>query len=369
MPQNSLYDIMHKHAGTSLFVRPIRWTGQHLELLNIRFKKFPPCDTPVPMMVGGPPSQGHLQPSPAIQTLSDSLSKLLAPPSSQSVQNSILVKAIMLQLWPKVFQSSSMRPEMDLHFGAKIYGAAVSAPLIWCFPILATPTSPHTSRGTTTKPYPTSLPMMCYIGKRHLESVRQRLFRVNPGPKGIANRPVKRLPILRLKKLSPPNREEDPYLAGIFLAMAQRHFLMSGETSKELRFQDVKLRILMDDVDKSAFVVYTATVTREFLERFHDPSSMPGGSNVGLGELPGMKIEYTDVPFWPILGLRERMGQALGQDIVGSFDPDMMETWVDGEEPVRANETNKRKRGAIDEVVDVTLELDKSEETVVSKKR
>jgi hypothetical protein len=362
--ENSLYDIMHEHAGTSLFVRPIFWTDQHLDLLNIRFEQLPPCDTPVPFgMVDWPPSQGHLRPSPAIRTLSDSLSELLAPLSWQSVQNSIPVKAVMSQLWPDAFQSSRMLPELDLHFGAKTYRAAVRAPLMWDFPVLGTPRSPYTSHGTATKPYPTSLPMICYIGKRQLASVRRNLFRISPGPKGIINHPVARLQKLRSKMLWPTNRDEDPHLAGIFLAMAQRHFLESGETSTKPRFQDVKLRILMDDPDKSAFVVYTATVTRKFLERFHDPFSTPDGSSVRLGELPGMKIEYTDVPFWPILGLRERLGKALGQDIVGSFDPDVIETWVD-EEPMEMNKPNKRKRGALSEVVNASFEEDTEEETV-----
>lgn len=119
----------------------------------------------------------------------------------------------------------------------------------------------------------------------------------------------------------------------------------------------------MDDADKSAFVVYTATVTRKFLERFHDPFKMPGGQNAGLGDIPGMKIEYTDVPFWPILGLRERLGKALGQDIVGSFDPNMIETWVD-EEPIDMNKSSKRKRDALSEVVNASFEEDTEEETV-----
>jgi hypothetical protein len=145
--------------------------------------------------------------------------------------------------------------------------------------------------------------------------------------------------------------------------MAQRHVLRNGKINMKVRFQDVKLRILMEDTDKSAFVVYTATVTRQFLERFHDPFSTPGNSTTGLGELPGMKIEYTDVPLWPILGLRERLGKALGRDIVGSFDSDVMETWMD-EEPVRTDKPNKRKRGALSEVVNASFEEDTEEETV-----
>jgi hypothetical protein len=337
---------MHKQAGTSLHVPPMCWTDQHPKLFNIRFEQLPRCDMPMPPgTVSCPPSQGHLRPSNAIQTLINSLDELKLEDSLNEFERkqepAMLVKVIMSQLWPNAFQSSHMLPELDIHFGAE--NAAAFVPLIWNFPMLGIPTSPYTSHGTATKPYPTSLPMICYIGKRHLASARENLFRVKLGPKGIPNHPVARLWSLHLKKLSPTNGDQDPHLAGIFLAMAQRHFLVSGDSNKDPPYQDVKLRILMEDADKSAFVVYTATVTREFLERFHAPFSTPGNSTAGMGELPGMTIEYTDVPFWPILGLRERMGLALGKDIVGSFNPNVMKTWMD-EDSVQTDKPNKRKR-------------------------
>jgi len=146
--------------------------------------------------------------------------------------------------------------------------------------------------------------------------------------------------------------------------MAQRHFFKNGKTSTRRRkdfprtsgFEDVKLRILMDDVEKEAFLIYTATITQTFIDRFIDPLSAPAsdGPN-GVGDIPGLKIEYTQVPFWPILGLRERLGKALGEDIVGQFNPDEVETWVD-EEPVDEDKGIKRKREALSEVVNGSFE-------------
>ncbi|KAM6538358.1 hypothetical protein FALCPG4_000232 [Fusarium falciforme] len=90
-------------------------------------------------------------------------------------------------------------------------------------------------------------------------------------------------------------------------------------------FRDLKLRILTHDTDTSEFIVYTGYVTKDFLEKFHDPFKAPPDDDDA--EVTGIKIEYTRVPIWPILGLRERLGKALGQDVVGAFNPDEIETW------------------------------------------
>ncbi|KAH8669274.1 hypothetical protein BGZ61DRAFT_287569, partial [Ilyonectria robusta] len=63
----------------------------------------------------------------------------------------------------------------------------------------------------------------------------------------------------------------------------------------------------------------------EFLEKFRDPFKAPkGGDNT---EVSGIRIDYARLPIWPILGLRERLGKALGRDVVRHFDPQEIETW------------------------------------------
>ncbi|KAF9770608.1 hypothetical protein IL306_011826, partial [Fusarium sp. DS 682] len=81
----------------------------------------------------------------------------------------------------------------------------------------------------------------------------------------------------------------------------------------------------------------------------------------------GLRIEYTRVPIWPILGLRERLGKALGQEIVGSFNPDEIETWEkDPEKPGG----EKRKRDVLSAVVNSSFEEDTEDEpAIVLKKR
>lgn len=131
------------------------------------------------------------------------------------------------------------------------------------------------------------------------------------------------------------------------------------------------LRILTHDADTSEFIVYTGHVTAKFLDRFHDPFRVPT-SEESQDTAPGVKIEYTRVPIWPILGLKERLGKALGEDIVGPFDPSEMETWeTDTEEPQAKD--NKRKREALSEVFngsfDEDTDNDEQESPLKSKKQ
>ncbi|RKK78139.1 hypothetical protein BFJ68_g17798 [Fusarium oxysporum] len=86
-----------------------------------------------------------------------------------------------------------------------------------------------------------------------------------------------------------------------------------------------QLAILTHDTDTLEFIAYTGYVTKEFLEKFHNPFKAPLDDDDAA--VSGLKIEYTKVPIWPILGLRERLGNALGQEVVGAFNPGDMETW------------------------------------------
>lgn len=221
--------------------------------------------------------------------------------------------------------------------------------------------------------------MICYIGKTQLASVRNNLFRVASGPGRTWNEPVFRLQQLRARILVPSNSDHDAHFVGVFLGMAQKHFYptppISGRRDSRIspgqgippspNFHDIKLKILTHDIDTSEFIVYTGHITKEFLEKFHDPFKAPADDDDAI--VPGLKIEYTRVPIWPILGLRERLGKALGQEIVGTFNPDEIETWEkDPEKPTG----EKRKRDVLTEVVSSSYEEETEEEpAIVSKKR
>ncbi|KAF4121702.1 hypothetical protein GMORB2_1541 [Geosmithia morbida] len=400
--RNSLYDLMHEHAGTSLFVRPLFWTDVHSRLLDVRFRELEPCDTPTPhhdSSTDTAPSKNHMRPSPSVVTLSDALTELLLPSSPHHGPTTNAVKKVLETLWPNAFRTPRHLPTFHLHFGDHVYYEAVRAQVMWEYaPVAATGPGPTPSESldssdradsctpsSTPVPGPESIsvpqrriPMMCYLGKSQLASMRRNIFRISPGPYSSGNEPVLRLQKLRSKMLVPADDDQDPHMIGIFLAMAQKYFYdtpslpshpyrlrQARPTSQQRRlsprpeFHDIKLRVLTQDSETCEFIVYTAIVTAAFLQRFHDPFSHPadGGSSAG------MDIQYTRVPAWPIVGLRERMGRALGEEVVGPFDPNDMEMW--GDETEMETETDaetvesssrivtstKRKREALSEVV------------------
>lgn len=122
-------------------------------------------------------------------------------------------------------------------------------------------------------------------------------------------------------------------------------------------FHDVKVQLLTHADDTADFIVYTAVVSATFLERFAQPSKAP---LVG-GDEPveaGMKISFTRVPVWPVLGLKERLGKALGRDIAGDaifedVGPDDIETWESQEERQQREQQRKRRRGDRQVLVEV----------------
>lgn len=392
--KNSLFDLIHEHAGTSLFVRPICWTDLHTRLLGARFEEIPPCNTPQPVTLPGtPPSKGHLRPSQTITTLSDALTQILIPDALHPILCSGAVKTVLMTLWPESFSRPLFMPELHLFFGGRIYRDAVRAQIMWNFPsdeakssyssFVTVSTRPadsfnHSTQSCSPPQSSANLPMMCYIGKNQLAAIRKNLFRVAPGPDRSWNEPVWQLQQLRSKLLVPSNTDHDAHFVGIFLAMAQKHFYatppmserrdMPMLPSKEIppcpKFHDLTLRILTHDTDTCEFIVYTGYVTAKFLEKFHDPFKAP--ANDDDARISGIKIEYTRVPIWPILGLRERLGKALGQDVVGNFDPEEIETWENDKE---THDLGKRKREALSEVFNNSFDSESDDEPALTAKK
>ncbi|KAF4458458.1 hypothetical protein FALBO_14807 [Fusarium albosuccineum] len=350
--EGSLCDVLRKHAGISLFVRPLKWTDLHSRLLKVGWEKLADCNQPAPNLPpGSAPSPGHTHSSPTILRLTKALTTTLRP-DSHSLGVQMATKIVLGILWPKVFSKPQFSPRFHLSFGGRVYKNAVKAQILWKFASgetetsrssLKTPSSRPTETcdtpaKSTTVPGRAGLPMLCYIEENWISTERCKRFTI---PRN-QSKPILERRRLKLKKLVPSDANQDAYLVGVFLGMAQQHFYPSSSSSDEPEqhedplpeFQDVKLRILTHDTQAGVFILYTTKVTRAFLEKFYFPSKAPPSNDNSAFEL---KIEYTRVPVWPILGLRERFGKALGQGVVGEFDPEQMESWEkdpnDGQQP------------------------------------
>ncbi|EGX96919.1 hypothetical protein CCM_01577 [Cordyceps militaris CM01] len=376
----SVVDIIRQHPGSRLFERILCWTDQHAQLLGVQFNKLPKCDTPIPVNEpGSPPPKGHMQPSRTITTLSDKLTYILSYRSTDPDDLCATVRTIMGTLWPATFCRVVGFGKLHLYFGDKVYHDAVKTQCIWAYPgghFLPSQSSLSTAQSTqetasqsasqsqqssTSRQHLlTDSPMVCYMSKAKLESMRTKMFYILSCPNGDLNKPVHNLRRLWAKALAPSNADADAPIAGIMLAMAQRHFYANqcgrekSPAKKDKPFHDVRMRLLTHDSETAEFLVYTGHITATFLEHFRRPHKMPSATKFDGGL--GLKIDYVRVPIWPILGLRERLGKALGEDLVGSFDPAVMETWEEDVVEAPTSIGSKRKRKALVELVNRSFE-------------
>ncbi|KAI1071373.1 hypothetical protein LB507_011694 [Fusarium sp. FIESC RH6] len=386
--KHSLYYTLLENSGEALFVRPARWTDLHAQLLGARWEELPPCDTPKPVVKADTSSSRGPRKCPeTAATLISQLETILEPKTKPYLQ-SYTVKKVFKTLWPTAFTKLHNSQNLDLYFGCCVYLNAVEIQLMWSIHGDEEMSS-SCSSSRTASPQPAgslcvparssseksryNCPMIAYISKRQLESVHNRPFGLKNVPRGAQNGPVMRLHKLCARKPLPSNSDQDAYLVAIFLGMAQKRFYppppeteepksqdvgtkkpgdeKPGKKKRELRmapkqgmaecpdFHDLKLSIITHDAETKEFIIYTSNVTKGFLRKFHNPFRVPRDD--GDAALPGLKIEFTRVPIWPLVGLRERLGKALGHEIVGAFDENQMETWERGPEK-EAGEKRKR---------------------------
>lgn len=198
-------------------------------------------------------------------------------------------------------------------------------------------------------------PVLAFVSRSNLNHIRRNCFRIVNGPNRAHNGPVHRLQTLRSKNLIPSNLDEDPHFVATIIALAQQSAYVDGPQSNVITPRDVKVRLFTISEEENSFVVYTATVPAAFLMMFHEPDKAPNGD-------ARLKIEYTHVPVWPVLGLKERLGQALGTEIVGNFDALNMETFSEEEEEIMSvaeTTSPKRRREVLSEVLNASFSEDR----------
>ncbi|KLU86962.1 hypothetical protein MAPG_05969 [Magnaporthiopsis poae ATCC 64411] len=347
----SLYDIMHSYSGESLYALPICWTDLHPKALGVRFReqsptRFPaPDPQPYPGMTT-PPSP---EPSPLAKQLCAELSTFVQP-GPPAIDKIRALKHLFTAFFPNMPCKAKTSVDLDFHFGTKFYRKAVKLPLVWkhttsrCYSFDSAATRPMSSNSHTSSPSEPDLdgasrflqnaPLLAYVDRDHLASVRRSLFRISVGPKDgdFANRPVANLQRLRAKALVPSNPDCDAHFLAVLIAMAQarfyskktgrRKFTLSQQSSSDTPsslepdavMTDVEVRLFTFDADAKDFIVYTAWIGADFLEGFAQPTQPLHRGPKGTSS---MRMSYTRVPVWPFYGLKERLGRALGSEITG----------------------------------------------------
>lgn len=360
--KGSLWDIMHDHQGTSLFVLPLCWTDLHTRLLGCRFVQLPPQKTP----------SKSLSPKRTLRTSSkviamgrdlDVLMSMEHPRSSLAKTKAL--RNLFATLFPRHLCKPKSNADLNLRFGNRLYTKATKAQVLWKHPdasmsfdsatTFASGRSPQQLMASMSFNVVGDAPVLAYVSRSNLNHIRHNCFRVVMGPNRTYNGAVHRLQTLRSKLLIPSNLDEDPHFVASIIALAQQTAYPEGPRISRVPPKDVTVRLFTTSEEDEAFIVYTATVPAAFLMMFHEPDKAPKGN-------AEVKIEYTHVPVWPVLGLKERLGQALGREIVGDFDPRNIETFPDEEEEIMsvAEVTSpKRRREVLSEVLNVSFSEDR----------
>ncbi|KAI1110625.1 hypothetical protein F5Y14DRAFT_346016 [Nemania sp. NC0429] len=310
----SLFDIMHDNAGLSLFVPPLFWTDHHTRLLDCRFVQVPPMATQGPLSRPPPrssqafPLKSSLPTSLSgddISAMYEALTVLMSPNQLQKSKNTSM-KNLMSQLYPHKLTEPGEGGNLPMEFGNRRYFDAVGYQLVWdhkmpnYFPFGSTP--PRKQLGGKS-------PILAYIvSPSNLDWQRRtRYFVTYLGPGGVLNIPVHRWNHLRYKQLRAKDPNENAYLVGCIIAMAQ-----NKSQGSRIFGRGTRVNLISIEEETKSFIVYKTTVSAAFLAKFHDPAATPAGNSE-------LVVEYTKVPTWPLMGLKERLSNALGVEFQDSF--------------------------------------------------
>ncbi|KAI1352841.1 hypothetical protein F5Y01DRAFT_278830 [Xylaria sp. FL0043] len=324
----SLYDILHDHAGLQLFVRPLSWTDLHAKLLGCRFVRLASHETPTPPSSQSSSSSLSQLPRntpPCSIDMQRTLDLLVSPNQPEYPKTNALIN-LLSEFYPNTFTYPQDQVDLDLRFGNRRYPQSVRCQLLYnhIYPndhlasfdsstTRATNFSASQLSMSSNLSAPNEPSMLAYVSRSRLNFTRRTCFNIMKGPNGSLNHPVHRLQSLRSKSLVPKNADEDSYFIAVMLAMAQQAVYRDLASDTEFAPRDVKVHVLTIDEEENSFIVYTGVVPASLLVMFHEPVAAPTGNT-------GIKVEYTQVPLWPILGLKERLAKALGTDLLGKSD-------------------------------------------------
>lgn len=224
----------------------------------------------------------------------------MSPDRYHSTKN-LAMGNLMRQLYPDKLSEPIEGQNLHIEFGDRRYLNAIGYQLIWDrkMPNLF-PLGPMATRIVNEKGhhYPRS-PILAYMSLSHLDQQKRVRFGTPLGPRGTLNIPVHRYNGLRVRQILAEDPNEDAYMIGLIIAMAQLK-----SQGNRIFGQGMRVNLISISEEDRSFIVYKTLVPAAFLAKFHDPAAVPAGNSE-------LVVEYTTVPAWPIEGLKDRLSDAL----------------------------------------------------------
>ncbi|KAI1373848.1 hypothetical protein F4677DRAFT_190599 [Hypoxylon crocopeplum] len=315
----SLYDLLHDYASISLYLPPVAWTDFHKQVLGCRFVQLPPQNIPTPSS-SSPRIAPPIRTPQTVISIGRDVSYLMEGLNAYTRLQAM--KSVIDTLYPSSLWSTPAR--LTMRCGKDQLSGAVRCQAMWKKRKEGLETasiSSFSSSEDSTVEAPYDTPVLAYLDLGNLDDARGKCYRIPHCPNGSPNFPIYRLHMTRSRKLIPKNPDEDQYILATMLAMAQQHVYGSMFSGRGFAPKDVQVRVMTTSSKDESFIVYSSVVPAAFLSMFHEPHKAPRGDARVI-------IEYQHVPVWPVLGFKERLGRALGKDIVGEeFDETHMESF------------------------------------------
>ncbi|EXL71386.1 hypothetical protein FOPG_12862 [Fusarium oxysporum f. sp. conglutinans race 2 54008] len=253
--------------------RPILWTSQHLNLMGVRFQHF----------------EGPLH---APQPRGDDVKDLDAIEVVYHVTRLATVSSTVMKLKSALYLLCA--PGSPLGYAAKFFYARRPVHETLCHVLHVAKPSP--------KKQP---PVIGYAYYKDINRERQRRFTPRLHPKSDINHPVERLCRLYLRKVTPDNWSDDPYIVCLLLALAQAQSIKQREEKPETF--PVRLFLVVDG-DKNYAHVFQADVDAHILKALDEPT-------LDLNGVAWPRITHTKVALQSYLTLPGR----IVAELLGSY--------------------------------------------------
>ncbi|KAF4953495.1 hypothetical protein FGADI_5829 [Fusarium gaditjirri] len=280
MPSSPNQSLRRLSVENSWFAtHPILWTSQHFDLLGVRFQHF---DGPL----HAPQPRGDDAVELDAVTVVFHVTRLATVPSTKMK----LKSALYLLCAP----GSPLGPKP---YRAKFFYARRPVHETLCHVL-------HVA-----KPCPQKQPPV--IGCTYYKAInreRQRRYTPKLYPKFGANTPVERLCQLYLRKVTPGNWAEDPYIVCLLLSLAQAQWIKQNGDKPETF--PVRLLVAVDE-DKNFAHVFQADVDAHILKALDEP-------RLKLNGAAWPKVTHTKVAFQPYLTFPNR----IVAEMLGSYMED-----------------------------------------------
>ncbi|KAG7427868.1 hypothetical protein Forpi1262_v010529 [Fusarium oxysporum f. sp. raphani] len=275
-PNQSLHRLSVENSWFA--TRPILWTSQHLNLMGVRFQHF----------------EGPLHaPQPRGDDVKDLDAIEVVYHVTRLATEARLGANRKLTLAPSGRHRKANLVCLD-RYAAKFFYARRPVHETLCHVLHVAKPSP--------KKQP---PVIGYAYYKDINRERQRRFTPRLHPKSDINHPVERLCRLYLRKVTPDNWSDDPYIVCLLLALAQAQSIKQREEKPETF--PVRL-FLVADGDKNYAHVFQADVDAHILKALDEPT-------LDLNGVAWPRITHTKVALQSYLTLPDR----IVAELLGSY--------------------------------------------------